>query len=63
MSQDLYDDYGMTLFYDMEKRSQAAMERDLKIRDLEQQIKRLRDLKDELINNKLVCRLEDELDG
>ena len=55
-----YDAYGMTLFYDMEARSRAAMERDLKIRDIEQQIKRLMDLKDVLIHNKLDCRLEDE---
>ena len=55
-----YDAYGMTLFYDMEERSRAAMERDLKIRDIEQQIKRLMDLKDVLIHNKLDYRLEDE---
>ena len=55
-----YDAYGMTLFYDMEERSRAAMERDLKIRDVEQQIKRLMDLKDVLVNNKLDYRLEDE---
>lgn len=55
-----YDAYGMTLFYDMEKRSRAAMERDLKIRDIEQQIKRLMDLKDVLVHNKLDYRLEDE---
>ena len=55
-----YDAYGMTLFYDMEKRSRAAMERDLKIRDIEQQIKRLMDLKDVLIQNKLDYRLEDD---
>ena len=55
-----YDAYGMTLFYDMEKRSRAAMERDLKIRDVEQQIKSLMDLKDVLIQNKLDYRLEDD---
>lgn len=55
-----YDAYGMTLFYDMEERSRAAMERDFKIRDVEQQIKRLMDLKDVLIHNKLDYRLEDE---
>ena len=55
-----YDAYGMTLFYDMEKRSRAAMERDLKIRDIEQQIKRLIDLKDVLVHNKLDYRLEDD---
>ena len=55
-----YDAYGMTLFYDMEERSRAAMERDLKIRDIEQQIKRLMDLKDVLVHNKLDYRLEDE---
>lgn len=55
-----YDAYGMTLFYDMEERSRAAMERDLKIRDVEQQIKRLMDLKDVLVHNKLDYRLEDE---
>lgn len=55
-----YDAYGMTLFYDMEERSRAAMERDLKIRDVEQQIKRLMDLKDVLLHNKLDYRLEDE---
>lgn len=36
------------------------MERDLKIRDIEQQIKRLTDLKDVLVHNKLDYRLEDE---
>ena len=36
------------------------MERDLKIRDIEQQIKRLMDLKDVLVHNKLDYRLEDE---
>ena len=55
-----YDAYGMTLFYDMEERSRAAMERDLKIRDIEQQIKRLTDLKDVLVHNKLDYRLEDD---
>ena len=55
-----YDAYGMTLFYDMEERSRAAMERYLKIRDIEQQIKRLTNLKDVLIHNKLDYRLEDE---
>ena len=55
-----YDAYGMTLFYDMEARSRAAMERDLKIRDIEQQIKRLMNLKDVLVHNKLDYRLEDE---
>lgn len=55
-----YDAYGMTLFYDMEDRAKAAMERDLKIRDIEQQIKRLMDLKDLLVHNKLDYRLEDE---
>ena len=55
-----YDAYGMTLFYDMEERSRAAMERDLKIRDVEQQIKRLKDLKDVLVDNRLDYRLEDE---
>ena len=55
-----YDAYGMTIFYDMEERSRAAMERDLKISDIEQQIKRLTDLKDVLIHNKLDYRLEDD---
>lgn len=55
-----YDAYGMTLFYDMEDRSRAAMERNLKIRDIEKQIKRLMDLKDVLLHNKLDYRLEDE---
>lgn len=55
-----YDAYGMTLFYDMEERSRAAMERDLKIRDIEHQIKRLMDLKEVLVHNKLDYRLEDE---
>lgn len=48
-----YDAYGMTLFYDMEARSKAAMERDLKIRDIENEINRLKNLK-------LDYRLEDE---
>lgn len=55
-----YDAYGMTIFYDMEKRSRAGMERDLKIRDIEQQIKRLMDLKEELIHDRLNYRLEDD---
>ena len=55
-----YDAYGMTLFYDMEERSRAAMEKDLKIRDINQQISRLRDLRDELVHNKLDYRLEDD---
>lgn len=55
-----YDAYGMTLFYDMEERSRAAMERDLKIRNIEQEIKRLMDLKDVLVHNKLDYRLEDD---
>ena len=55
-----YDAFGMTIFYDMEARSKAAMERDLKIRDVEQQIKRLKDLKDVLVDNRLDYRLEDE---
>lgn len=55
-----YDAYGMTLFYDMEERSRAAMEKDLKIRDINQQISRLKDLRDELVNNKLDYRLEND---
>ena len=55
-----YDAYGMTLFYDMEERSKAAMERDLRIRDIEQQIKRLMDIKDVMVHNKLDYRLEDD---
>ena len=55
-----YDAFGMTIFYDMEARSKAAMEKDLKIRDVEQQIKRLMDLKDVLVHNKLDYRLEDD---
>ena len=55
-----YDAYGMTLFYDMEERSRAAMERDVKIREIEQEIKRLTDLKDVLVHNKLDYRLEDD---
>ena len=55
-----YDAYGMTLFYDMEARAKAAMERDLKIRDIENEINRLKNLKYELVNNKLDYRLEDE---
>ena len=55
-----YDAYGMTLFYDMEERSRAAMERDLKIRDIENEINRLKNLKYVLVNNKLDYRLEDE---
>ena len=55
-----YDAYGMTLFYDMEERSKAAMERDLKIRDIENEINRLKNLKYVLVNNKLDYRLEDE---
>ena len=54
-----YDAYGMTLFYDMEKRSRAAMERDLNIRNIEHHIKELMKLKDNLVNNKLDYRLED----
>ena len=55
-----YDAYGMTLFYDMEARAKAAMERDLKIRDIENEINRLKNLKYVLVNNKLDYRLEDE---
>ena len=55
-----YDAYGMTLFYDMEKRARAAMERDVKIREIEQQIKELMDLKSVLVLNKLDYRLEDD---
>ena len=55
-----YDAYGMTLFYDMEARAKAAMERDLKIRDVENEINRLKNLKYLLVNNKLDYRLEDE---
>ena len=55
-----YDAYGMTLFYDMERRSRAAMERDLNIRNIEHHIKELMELKDKLVNNKLDYRLEDD---
>ena len=55
-----YDAYGMTLFYDMEARAKAAMERDLKIRDIENEINKLKNLKYVLVNNKLDYRLEDE---
>ena len=55
-----YDAYGMTLFYDMEARAKAAMERDLKIRDIENEINRLKNLKYVLVNDKLDYRLEDE---
>ena len=55
-----YDAYGMTIFYDMEDRAKAAMERDLKIRDIENEINRLKNLKYVLVNNKLDYRLEDE---
>lgn len=55
-----YDAFGMTIFYDMEARSKAAMERDLKIRDIENEINRLKNLKYVLVNNKLDYRLEDE---
>ena len=55
-----YDAYGMILFYDMEARAKAAMERDLKIRDIENEINRLKNLKYVLVNNKLDYRLEDE---
>lgn len=55
-----YDAYGMTLFYDMEARAKAAMERDLRIRDIENEINRLKNLKYVLENNKLEYRLEDE---
>ena len=46
-----YDAYGMTLFYDMEDRAKAAMERDLKIRDIESEINRLKNLKYVLVYN------------
>ena len=55
-----YDAFGMTIFYDMEARSKAAMERDLKIRDIENEINRLKNLKYVLVNNKLDYRLEDD---
>ena len=44
----------------MEARAKAAMERDLKIRDIENEINRLKDLKYVLVNNKLDYRLEDD---
>ena len=52
-----YDAYGMTIFYDMEQRSKMAMERDVIVRRYEEQIKRLQDLKAEVIENKLDGRL------
>lgn len=55
-----YDAFGMTIFYDMEARAKAAMEKDLKIRDVENEINRLKNLKYALVNNKLDYRLEDE---
>lgn len=55
-----YDAYGMTIFYDMEQRSKMAMERDITIRKYEEQIKRLQDLKAEVMEDKLDGRLENE---
>ena len=53
-----YDAYGMTLFYDMEARSMAAMERDQQIRSYEDQIKRLQGLKEIVKKDLLMGRLE-----
>ena len=54
----LYDEFGMVIFYDMEQRSKMAMERDVAIRRYEDQIKRLKDLKAEALNDKLDGRLD-----
>jgi len=56
----LYDDFGMVIFYDMEKRSKLAMERDLIIKDYDNRILRLRELRAEAFENKLDGRLEDK---
>lgn len=53
----LYDDFGMIIFYDMEQRSKMAMERDIIIKGYDDQIKRLKDLKAEVLENKLDGRL------
>lgn len=55
-----YDAYGMALFYDMEARSKAAMERDMQIRSYEDQIKRLQDLKETVKKDLLMGRLDNE---
>ena len=53
----LYDDFGITIFYDMEQRSNMAMERDISIKQYDERIKRLQELRNELIENKLDGRL------
>lgn len=56
----LYDDFGMVIFYDMEKRSKLAMEKEMLIKDYDARIKELTGLRQELINSKFYGRLEDE---
>ena len=54
---DLYDDFGMIIFYDMEQRSKMAMERDVTIRRYDDQIKRLQELRAIALNDKLDGRM------
>ena len=53
----LYDDFGMIIFYDMEQRSNMAMERDVAIKRYDDQIKRLQELKAIALNDKLDGRI------
>ena len=54
----LYDEFGMTIFYDMEQRSKMSMERDQAIKRYDDQIGRLQVLRAELVNNRLDGRLD-----
>lgn len=54
-----YDAYGMAIFYDMEARSKAAMERDITINNIDAAIRKLQAQKYELQNkDDLMGRLE-----
>lgn len=53
----LYADFGMAIFYDMEDRSKAAMEREQSIRQLDQRIKELVDLREKLLKDTLEGRM------
>lgn len=54
----LYDEFGMMIFYDMEQRSKMAMDRDIDIKRYDDQIRRLSGFRDELVNDKLDGRIE-----
>lgn len=54
----LYDEFGMIIFYDMEQRSNMAMERDVAIKRYDDQIKRIQELRAIAVNDKLDGRLD-----